>query len=202
MKANAKGYFKKVVEIFEERKNQDLEKFETENLGHGRYESRVIKVIREEDIPYGFNRPPEGGAHYTDLQTVGMIVSTRELKASGPFVFINGVRTAVTNPIRYQTQVRYFVPNMTASSEELLAFTRIHWQIENNLHWSLDVNLNEDQNKIRNQTAAQNLAVARKIALNLVKQDTSSRIGLKSKLKKAGWDLEYLESILFKSKIP
>jgi hypothetical protein len=75
---------------------------------------------------------------------------------------------------------------------------RRQWAIENQLHWVLDVGLGEDGNTTRNKIAAANLSVVRKIAVNLAKQDKNSKLGIKARLKKAGWDDSYLEHLLFK----
>ena len=78
---------------------------------------------------------------------------------------------------------------------------RLQWAIENGLHWILDVSLGEDGNRTRNKVAAENLAVVRKIALNLVKQDKKNKFGVKAKLKLAGWDQKYLEDLLFRTNL-
>ena len=58
---------------------------------------------------------------------------------------------------------------------------RAHWGIENSLHWVLDVAFDEDQNRARKGHSAANLAVIRHIALNLIKQDKTSKVGVKTK---------------------
>jgi predicted transposase YbfD/YdcC len=73
---------------------------------------------------------------------------------------------------------------------------RAHWTIENSLHWVLDIAFREDDSRIRKGHAPQNFAVLRHIALNLLKQDTTLKRGLKSKRLKAGWDHDYLLHIL------
>ena len=75
---------------------------------------------------------------------------------------------------------------------------RAHWSIENNLHWVLDIAFDEDSNRIRKGHSAANLAVIRHIALNLIKAEKTSKVGIKIKRKrlKAGWDNDYLLHIL------
>ena len=73
---------------------------------------------------------------------------------------------------------------------------RSHWGIENSLHWVLDVAFNEDQSRIRIGYAAQNMATIRKIALNTVKKNKTSKRGVKGKRKQAAWDNSYLEELL------
>ena len=92
--------------------------------------------------------------------------------------------------------IRYFISSKIMTAEEALQTTRLHWQVENNLHWVLDVAFSEDQSRARKGNAAENLAIARQIALNLLKQDTTIKVGIKNKRKNCGWSEEYLGHIL------
>ena len=80
----------------------------------------------------------------------------------------------------------------TAFSEAV----RRHWGIENQLHWVLDVVFREDLSRIRAGGAAQNMAVLRHIALNLLQQTTVKRLSIKTKRLKAGWDHAFLLQLL------
>lgn len=82
------------------------------------------------------------------------------------------------------------------SAESVLLASRQHWQVENNLHWVLDVAFNEDQCRARQGFAAKNLATARQIALNLLKQDTTLKVGIKNKRKGCGWSEKLLCQML------
>ena len=73
---------------------------------------------------------------------------------------------------------------------------RKHWHIEINLHWSLDVSFREDFNRVRTGHSAENLAVVRRIALNLLKQEKTHKRGITCKRKTAGWKNEYLLKVL------
>lgn len=73
---------------------------------------------------------------------------------------------------------------------------RSHWGIENQVHWVLDVAFNEDASRVRKDHAPENLALLRHVALNLLRQDTSAKSGIKAKRLKAGWDNDYLSRIL------
>ena len=68
--------------------------------------------------------------------------------------------------------------------------------MENKLHWQLDVSFNADHNRLRSGYAAQNIALINKIALNLLKNEKSVKVGVKSKRLKAGWDNAYMMKVL------
>ena len=93
-------------------------------------------------------------------------------------------------------QTRYYISSLNTSSEQFNSLVRAHWNIENKLHYVLDVAFNEDYSRIRIGNADQNLAFIRKVVLNLLKQDTSVKMGIKNKRFKAGWDKRYLSKIL------
>jgi hypothetical protein len=74
---------------------------------------------------------------------------------------------------------------------------RAHWGIENCVHWVLDVAVREDDSRVRNGHAPETLAVLRHIALNLLRQDTSTKLGIQNTRLKAGWDDTYLANLGF-----
>lgn len=73
---------------------------------------------------------------------------------------------------------------------------RQHWNVEINLHWSLDVSFKEDLSRVRMGNASENLAVIRRVALNLLKQEKTSKVGITARRKRAGWDNKYLLKVL------
>ena len=91
---------------------------------------------------------------------------------------------------------RYYICSYPAQAEALLRATRHHWRIENSLHWVLDVAFAEDHSRVRTGHSDQNLAILRRLALNLLKQEESAKVGIKAKRKKAGWDYDYLLRVL------
>lgn len=94
-------------------------------------------------------------------------------------------------------EIRYFISSLDANDlERLERVVRAHWAIENNLHWVLDIAFDEDSNRTRKGHSAANLAVIRHIALNLIKAEKTSKVGIKTKRLKAGWDNEYLRRVI------
>ncbi len=91
---------------------------------------------------------------------------------------------------------RYFISSLGANAEQSLRAVRGHWAVENELHWCLDIGFREDECQIKEARSAENLTAIRHIGLNLLKQEKSCRLGIKSKRKKAGWDESYLLKVL------
>ncbi len=95
-----------------------------------------------------------------------------------------------------KTLVRYFISSRELTASDLLQATRKHWLVENQLHWVLDVALDEDRCRARRGFSAENLAVARQVTLNLLKLDTSVKAGIKNKRKTCGWSEDYMLKVL------
>ena len=141
----------------------------TEEEAHGRVETRTAMVIDAGDL---------GAYHeFPGLKAFGRIVATRE---------IDGKRTE---------DVRIFALSRKLSPKTLLETVRAHWQIENALHWPLDVVFGEDRARNRRDNGPANIAVLRRRALDVARRDTSKG-SLTAKLKRAGWDDEFLLKML------
>ncbi len=79
----------------------------------------------------------------------------------------------------------------------MLEAVRTHWEIENKVHWVLDVSFEEDASRIRRRDGAENFFRLRRMALNLLRKDeTGQRKSIKGRRKQAGWDHQYLERLV------
>ena len=87
---------------------------------------------------------------------------------------------------------RYFLMSKRYARDTVLRIVRAHWSIENQLHWTLDVVLDEDLARNRKDNAPANLAVLRRLSLNIARAHPDTKISLRGKLKRAGWDDSYL----------
>ena len=93
-------------------------------------------------------------------------------------------------------KTRFYISSLDANADRILKATRQHWGIENGLHWVLDIAFNEDRSRVRKDHAPANLAVLRHVAVNLLKQETSAKGGIKAKRLQAGWNEDYLLKVL------
>jgi predicted transposase YbfD/YdcC len=148
--------------------------YKTVNKNHARLEIRECWVVSQPDYLSYVRRYPD----WKDLHSLVKVVSHRQL---------NGKIT---------TKTRYFISSLNPTAQQALAVCRDHWQIENDLHWVLDVAFSQDHNRVHKDHAPENLAVLQHIALNLLKQERSTPSSVKTKRLRAGWDDTYLWKIL------
>jgi predicted transposase YbfD/YdcC len=142
--------------------------------GHGRLEKRTCTSTSE--ISCITKR-----ADWIGIKSISRIESVR---------IMSGTETIET---------RYYISSLSPSAKKILDAARSHWQIENSLHWVLDVCFNDDQSRIRKGNAPQNIAIIKSAALsllNLAKPSVSSRISIKRLRKVAGWDPSVLDLIV------
>lgn len=121
------------------------------------------------------------GQHWAGLRSV---VRVRAQRATG------GGRAAA------QVQYRYYISSLAPQAAVLGRIVRGHWGIENSLHWVLDVAFREDDCRIRTGDGAQNFAILRRMALNLLKHERSTKVGVHAKRLRAGWNSDYLQMLL------
>jgi predicted transposase YbfD/YdcC len=145
------------------------------DIGHGRIEKRTCRVIKDMDWVCS-------ATEWKGLKSIVEIVAERTDKHTGG----------------KEKQARYYISSLDCTAEKINLAVREHWGIENHLHWCLDVIFNEDQSHKRAGNAAENFAIITRIALNLIKNDKSKKVSQKNKRKLAGWDNNFLASLLFK----
>ena len=97
-------------------------------------------------------------------------------------------------------ETRFFLSSLPPDAATLARVVRSHWAIENSLHWVLDVALRQDQTRIRTGHAPENLAILHHIALNLLTQERTKKLGIKNKRLAAGWDHDYLLQVIMGAK--
>lgn len=149
----------------------------TTEVGHGRIEKRTCRVIA--DTAWICRKEAWRG-----LQSLVEITAERTNKASG----------------EKQTEVRYYISSLQAEAASFNQHIRMHWGIENSLHWILDVVFHEDRSQKRAGHAAENFALITRMALNLLKADKQSRLSMKNKRHKAAWVNNYIIELLTKQK--
>jgi predicted transposase YbfD/YdcC len=177
LKLNQKSLDERVEELFQSAIKNQFKGFEHSEIrvdekGHGRQQIRHCVMLSN------IQELIEPERKWSNLYSVGMMNSWRTENEKTTF------------------ETRYFISSLSNNSELLTQSIRSHWTIENQLHWVLDVQFNEDDSRIRNGNAPQNLAIIRHIALNLLNQEKTLKAGVKRKRNKAGWDDEYLEKVL------
>ena len=95
-----------------------------------------------------------------------------------------------------ESEIRYFLSICPDEPAVLGKAIRMHWAVENALHWVLDVTFREDDSRVRDRTAARNLALLRKIALNIVGRDRTTTVSIRTRRKKAAWNDSYMLKLL------
>jgi predicted transposase YbfD/YdcC len=128
-------------------------------------------------------------------RAVGELESLHEWPDLRTLLAIETIRS-VNGTGKIETEIRYFLTSCNDDPAVLARAIRRHWSIENSLHWVLDVTFREDDSRVRHRTAVRNLALLRKIALNLVAADRSRQTSLRGRRKKAAWNDDYMLRII------
>jgi predicted transposase YbfD/YdcC len=157
----------------------------------------------DEEVVLGYNEQVDGGHGRIETRRVW---STEALAGLETCERWPGLATLVmveaTRQIGEQESLerRYYISSLpgttNSDAQHLNGVIRTHWEIENRVHWVLDVAMGEDTTRTRKGESAQNLALIRKLALNLWRRETSVPAGIAAKQKRAGWDHSYLLKIL------
>jgi len=148
-----------------------LEYYQTSEENHGRIERRRYWTTSRLDTL----RTRES---WHKLQTIGAVEAERSM---------NGETTI---------ERRYYILSLPSNAKTFGNAVRSHWEIENMVHWVLDIAFREDECRIRRGHGPENFAVLRHIALNLLRQETTFKGSIKSKRHRAGWNDSYLKKVL------
>lgn len=148
----------------------DFERCESVEKGHGRIDTRTVYLVKDMADCIDSEQWPE-------IQSVIMVNSRRRIKD------------------KESEESRYYITSSRMGVTEAALAIRRHWAIENGLHWSLDVGFREDRQVAQKMNLAENLAVLRRIAFTLLKQEKSA-LSLENKRMKAAMSEDYLDQVL------
>ena len=129
----------------------------------------------------------------TEAATLGALSGWPGLRT---VLAVESIRSVNSAPTKVESEIRYFLSSCPDSPAVLGQAIRSHWAVENALHWVLDVTFREDDSRVRDRTAARNLALLRKIALNIVGRDRTSKASVRARRKKAAWNDSYMLQLL------
>ncbi len=178
LKKNQGHLYEDVESVFEKAAEKEFKGIDADyahavSQGHGRIETRECWAI-DDETQLDFLRTRQD---WEKLQTIVKIRSTRD----------DGDKVTVKDT--------YFISSAAADAQHLLVAKRSHWGIENQLHWVLDVAFAEDKHQLHGHCAA-NMSVLRHIAVSLLKQDKTAKMGIANKRLKAAWNEDYLLQVL------
>lgn len=170
-----KQALEKTFKIAKEKKFEAMvyDYHETIDGDHGRVETRKYYVL---PLMYLFNFQLK----WKGLQSLILVENERINKRSGETSF----------------EHRYYISSLKYDAKKIASVIRKHWSVENNLHWCLDVGFREDECRVRIGDAAENFSLIRRMALMLLKKETSFKGGIQTKRLKAAWDMRYLSKVL------
>jgi Transposase len=178
LKGNQKLFYQAVEEWFKVAQKEDYigreyNYYEQVEAGHHRVEKRQVWTVDVSELP-----PLHNQELWSGLKTVVMIVSERRLWN------------------KTTTEARFYLSSLSSNAKIIAGAILRHWGIENSLHWTLDVTFYEDRSRIRKQNSPENFALLRRLAINLLKQEKTSKQSLKMKRYRAAMDNNYLVKIL------
>lgn len=176
LKANRPATFKDVAEFFADPPPGAVEAFETIDGEHGRIEIRRHRVCHNIDWLFSDRRYPHEVA-FPGLAMIAMVEAKTERDG----------KTA--------HECRYYLSSAKLDAKTFAKAVRAHWGIENRLHWVLDVVFHDDLARLRTGHGPENMAIVKHFAMNLV-HAAKPITSLKNRRKLAGWDLDYLETLI------
>jgi len=175
VKENQEHLFDDILSCFVQAGEDDFQsvtydRYVTEEQGHGRYEKRYYSVIHD---PQGIRHAQE----WPKLCVIGHCYSERTENGETSY------------------EDRYFIGSKRAGARYYGRALRGHWRIENCLHWQLDVTFREDDSRIRDRNAAENVALLRRVALGLLKRHPDKG-SIATKRFSAALDEKFLEEVV------
>ncbi len=178
LKGNQSNLFEDVQQLFEYAQSTDFKDIEHDyhecvDAAHGRIETRRCWSM-------GCVDGLLNGEKWAGLKSI---------------VMVEAIRRTATDP-RPTPEKRYYISSLAPNAQCLAEAIRTHWSIENSLHWVLDVAFREDECRIRKGHADENFALLRHLALSLLNQDKTAKVGLRNRRLRAGWDDNYLLKVL------
>jgi predicted transposase YbfD/YdcC len=156
--------------------------------------ARAQALVRDADPATGAHQPP-AIAHDRRESRSAIVLPADDLDFPG-VAAVAMIESRRQPTGQHETHaVRWFLLSTVLSPQRMLDVARAHWTIENQLHWVLDVDFGEDAARARKDHAPQNLAILRKLALNILRQHPDKG-SIKGKIKRAGWNNAFLLSLL------
>ena len=176
VKGNQPTLHQGIVDFFKEHMDDEFRRtsarhHETNEKGHGREEYRYYAICPvPQDLP--------DHSRWANLKAIGIAIGDTQRDGKNC------------------CEIRYYILSKYISGSRFAEAVRGHWGIENQLHWQLDVTFQEDLCRIRQGHADANFSILRRMALSLLKNETTAKVGIKNKRLNAGWDESYLEKVL------
>lgn len=182
LKKNQKSLLNQAIELLEDKSDESIDSYSSEvEKNHGRIEKRTSVAVNV-------------GASFLD----GLLKKTDQ-KNNIAWKKVKSVCKIMSERIigdKTETMVRYYISSLPANAKQMLDLSRNHWEIENKLHWTLDVVFDEDRCRSRKGFSGENFALLRHIALNLLKKEVSTKKSMPVKMLRCGWDNDYLWKVL------
>ena len=176
LKGNQGNLFEDVQQIFEQAQARDFhgmeyDFYQTIDGEHGRIEKRRCWALGQ--VEYLID-----SQQWSQFSSIAMVQSERQSEG------------------QTSQELRYYISSLSPNAKQLAESIRSHWEIENPLHWVLDVAFREDECRIRTGHAPENFALLRHLALSALNQEKTAKLGIHNKRRRAGWDNDYLLKVL------